>query len=132
MIPTLRMRRIQSNVFLLGYHNPTKIKLDLTKQRHWRIPFRRPNVIMMSLSTSMCLQNIEKGRTRVDSRRMDSNIFTTIILGDMHSWVNQARVCIKKQLCLKVGINRQRRKRKEHRSPRKGLCDVMDVENHTC
>jgi hypothetical protein len=115
----------------VGYHIPTKIKLILTNPRHWRTLFGRPNVVMTNLNTSMSLQRIGGGRTRVDSRRRDSSHSPIRIQEKVHSWVNQVGACINKISHLKFEINQHSRKEKEQRSPRKDLCNAEDVESHT-
>jgi hypothetical protein len=96
------MRRKGSKVFSVGFHNHTNIELNSTNQKHWKTPFRRKNVVMISLRIRMSLPRIGKERTRVDSIRRDSILFPTIILGKMHRRVSQEGVCISKISHLKV------------------------------
>ena len=49
MFPTLRMRKKESNVFSVGYHNPTRIELSLINPIHWKTPFRRTNVVNLNV-----------------------------------------------------------------------------------
>jgi hypothetical protein len=105
MFHTLRIRRGESIIFSVGCHSPTRIELILTNPRHWKIPFGKLNVFTMSLSISMSLPRIEKERTRVDSRKMDSSLSPAIIPGRMHSWFSQVGVCISRIFCLKAGIS---------------------------
>jgi hypothetical protein len=79
------MRRKESKIFSVGYHTHNKIELILTNPRPWEAPFGRINVLTMSLSTSMSLRRIEKERTRVDLKRMDSILFLARITGRMES-----------------------------------------------
>jgi hypothetical protein len=113
MSPTSRLRMRESNIFSVGYHNPTNIELSLINPKHWRKPFERTNVIMTSLSIRMSLQNIRREKTRVDSKRRDSIHSPTRIQGKVHTWVSQAGVCTNETSHPKVEINQQRRKEKE-------------------
>jgi hypothetical protein len=90
------MRRKGSNIFSVGFHIHTKNKLNLTNPIHQKTPFKRLNVVTMSLRTSMSPLRTGKEGTRVDSRRKDLILFPTIITGRMHIRVSQEGVWINK------------------------------------
>jgi hypothetical protein len=90
------MRRKGSNIFSVGFHSHTKNKLNSTNPRHQKTPFKRLNVVTMSLSTSMSPLRTGKEGTRVDSRRKDLILFPTRITGRMHIRVSQEGAWINK------------------------------------
>jgi hypothetical protein len=116
----------------VDFHSPTKI----------RIEFDKPKTLEDTIQKAKCCydQSKHKKEPSKDWKRKDKSGFQkkgfksfsyknskercTVL-------VNQAEVCINKIFHLKVEINQQRKQEKEQRNPRKDLCNVGDVENHT-